>query len=99
MGRDLDPEVAGAVGTGVLGRAAVEALDGHRLAAAGDAHPLQHLGDHPDRGELAIGPRHEQDPVLLAEVEGEGRGHAREDQDVVEGDEQQGFHLGLFHRL
>ena len=54
---DLDPQVAAAVGAGVLGRAAVEALHGHRLPAAGDPHPLEHLGHDPDRGELAVAAR------------------------------------------
>ncbi len=83
----LDPQVAAAVGAGVLGRAAMEALHGDRLPPAGDPHPLEHLGHDPDRGELAVAARHQENTLLLADFESEGRGHAREDQGVVEGDE------------
>ena len=91
MRGDLDPQIAGAVGAGVLGGAAVEALHGDRLAAARHPHPLEHLGHHADRGELAIGAGHQKDALLLAHVERERRGHAREDQDVFERERAAGF--------
>ena len=46
----------------------------------------------PTRGELAVGAGHQQDALLVPGLDGDGRRHAREEDRVVEGDENQVFH-------
>src|SRR4029079_17387602 len=59
--RDLDAQVAGAVGLRGAGDASVQSLDHHRVAAARNAHLLADLGHGPDSGEFVVSARHEQD--------------------------------------
>ena len=97
MGRDLHAQVARGVGVGGAGHAAVQAGKGHGTAAAGKAHALGHLGDGAHGGELVAVARNQQHALLVAHVDGQGDGHIGEDDVVVDGHEQQGFHGFTLH--
>jgi len=86
---DLGAKRAERVGVSRADRAAVEAVksDGARAAAESDA--VGDLGDGADGGVLVLVTGHEHDAVLVADVDGEGDVHAREDDGVLERDEQQ----------
>ena len=86
---DLDPEVPLRVGVGRAELGAVQALEVDRPAAAGHAHALAHLGDGADLRVLALVPRDEQHALLVADVDGDGHVHVREDDEVVERYEEQ----------
>ena len=72
-------------GLGAAGdQPAVEADDGgDGTAAAADAG-LDHLGEDADAAELAVAARHQEDALLLADVDRQGRGNGREDDRLVE---------------
>jgi hypothetical protein len=83
---------------------AVKAFQGHRLGAAGDAQPLDHLRHGADRGEVLAAAGDQEDALLLADVDRQGRGHAWEDDRVFDRDQGQGLHRLhplhlLIHRL
>ena len=61
-------------------------------AAAGQADALADLGDGADLRVLALVPRHEEHALLVADVGGDGDVHVREDDDVVQRNEQQRAH-------
>ena len=92
----LDAQRAGGVGVRGAGDAPRHALDHDGGAAAGNAHALDDVGDGADARELAIRARDEQHALLLPGLDGQGGGHAREKDRVVEGDENQVFHWCLF---
>ena len=81
---DLDAQVAAGAGAGGPDRRPVQALDGDRLGAAGQLHALGHGRDRADAGELVFVARHQDDPLLVAEVEGERDAHTREHDRVVQ---------------
>ena len=85
---DLDAEAAGGIGVGGAGDAARDALEARAAGAAGEADLLGDTGDRADAGVFALMPRDEQDTVLVAGVDGEGDIHRREDDGVVERDEE-----------
>ena len=60
--------------------------------AAGQADALGDAGDRADRGVLALVARDEQDALLVADVDRQRDVHGREDDGVVEGDEEQRGH-------
>jgi hypothetical protein len=91
---DLDAQAARAVGVGGAGDAAGQALEHRAAAAAGEADGLGDPGDRPDLGVLAVVARDEEDALLAGRVDREGDVHRGEDDGVVEGDEQQGGHVG-----
>ncbi len=68
---------------------AVEAGQLRRAGAAGQADGVGHLGDGADLGVLALVDGHEQHALLVADVDGHGHGHVREDDDVFQRNEQQ----------
>ena len=86
---DLDEQAALRVGLRRAGDATVEALerDGGRAARQADA--VGDPGDRADRGVLALALRDEQHALLVTDVDGQRDVHLREDDDVVERDEQQ----------
>ena len=86
---DLDAQAALRVGVGGAGDAAVQAGQADGAAAAGQADAVADLGDGADLRVLALVARHEQHALLVADVDGEGDVHVREDDDVVQRDEQQ----------
>jgi hypothetical protein len=81
----LDPQRLVLAGLGPAGdQPAVEADDGgDRTAAAAEAG-LDHLGDDADAAELAVAARHQEDALVLADVDRQGRGHGGEDDCLVE---------------
>jgi hypothetical protein len=56
--------------------------------AAGQPDALGDAGDRAHARVLALMARHEQDPLLVAGVDGQRDVHGREDDRVVQGDEQ-----------
>ena len=64
--------------------AAVEAGQRNGAPAAGQADAVADLGDRADLGVLALVPGHEQHALLVADVDGEGDVHVREDDEVVQ---------------
>ncbi len=71
------------VGLGGTGDAAVQADHGRDRDAAARAAVLDHLGDDADAAELAITARDQEDALVLADVDRQGRGDGREDDRVV----------------
>ena len=69
---------------GGAGDAAMEALEGDGAGAAGQPDAVGDLGDRADGGEFVLVSGNEQDSLLLAGVDRERERHAREDDDVVE---------------
>ena len=77
---------------------AVQAVQGDRATAAGEADAIGHLGDGADLRVLVVVLGHEQHAILVADVDGEGDVHVGEDDEVFQGDEEQtGRVLGLAH--
>src|SRR4051812_17196911 len=67
------------------------ALQSARAGAAGEADPLGDAGDRADLGVLAVVTRHEQQALVAAGVDRKGDLHRREDDGVIEGDEEEGL--------
>jgi hypothetical protein len=86
---DLGAQPAEGVAVGGADDAAVQALEGDRTAPAGDADAVADFGDGADGGVLALVPRHEDHAIFVADVDGEGHVHAREDDGVLQRYEQQ----------
>ena len=84
---DAEDVGVGVVGLRGTGQPAVQADHGRdRLAAARDA-VLDHLGDDADAPVLAVAARDEEDALLLADVDRQGRGHGGEDDRLVQGNQ------------
>ena len=83
------------VGVRRAGDAAGDAGERDGAAAAGQADVVGDLGDRADLGEFAVVTRDEQDPLLVAHVDGKRHIHGREDHGVVQRDEQKRGH-GVF---
>ena len=94
----LDEEAAAGVGLGGAGDGAVQAVQGHGVAAAGQPHLVGHLGHGADLRVLALVLGHEQHALLVADVDGQRHAHVGEDDDVVQRHEQQLAH-GVFTLL
>ncbi len=77
---------------GGAGDSAVKPLEGHRACAAGKADAVDDLGDRADVGKFIFVSGNEQDSLLLAGVDREREGHAREDHDIVERDQKKATH-------
>ena len=91
----LDEEAAAGVGLGGAGDRAVQAVQRHGGVAAGQPHPVGHLGDGADLRVLAVVLGHEQHALLVADVDRQRHVHVGEDDDVVERDEQELAHGGF----
>ena len=84
---DVEDVGVGLAGLGGAGEPAVQADHGRdRLAAARDA-VLDHLGDDADAAVLAVAAGKQEDALLLADVDRQGRGHGGEDDRVVKRNE------------
>ena len=83
------------VGVGGAGDTAGDAGELHRAGAAGHADDVRDLGDGADGGELVLVAGNQEDPLLVAHVDGKRHIHGREDHGVVQRDEQQRGHLKL----
>ena len=86
---DLDEQPALRVGLGRAGDAAVQALDRDRDGASRQPDAVGHARDRPDGGVLPLVLGHEENTVLVADVDRQRHVHVGEDDDVVERDEQQ----------
>jgi hypothetical protein len=73
----------------------VHGLDGDRAAAAGEAHSLDDVRDRADARELVALARHQDHALLVADIDCQRDRHVREDDGVVNRDQQQGFHVRL----
>jgi hypothetical protein len=96
---DLHDQAAAQVGLGGADDAAGDAL---QRGAAGAAGKPDALGDAHDRAHgrvLAVVARNEDDPLLVTDVDGQGDVHRREDDRVVEGDEEKRCHGEILGRL
>jgi hypothetical protein len=69
--------------------AAMEPFERDGTRPAGKADVLPDLGDRADGGVLAVVPRHEEDALFVADVDGEGDVHAGKYDGVVERDKQE----------
>ena len=85
---DLDEQTPGNVGLRCAEHAPVEAGKGDCLCAAGQSHALCDVCHGADRRVIRLVLRHEHYPFCVSDVDGEGDVHAREDNEVFEGDEQ-----------
>jgi hypothetical protein len=85
---DLDEQPARGIRLGGAGETAVQAREGDRTPATRQAYSIGHLGDRPNARVGALVLRHEQHTLLVAHVDGQRHGHAREDHDVFQRDEQ-----------
>ncbi len=85
----LDAELAAGVRVGGADDAAVEAGERDGAGSAGQADAVGHLGHGADLRVLGLMPGHEQDAILVADVDRQRDGHAREHHGVLERDEQQ----------
>ena len=92
---DLGAQPAHRVGVRDADDAAVQALERDGVRAAGQADAVADLGDGADGRVLVLVPRHEQDAVLVADVDREGDVHAGENDGVFERDEQKVGHSNL----
>jgi hypothetical protein len=66
----------------------VQALDRDGDGAAGQADAVGHACDGAHCGVFAVVLRHEQDAIFVADVDRQRHVHVREDDNVVERDEQ-----------
>jgi hypothetical protein len=96
--RDLYPKPAARLGLGGPDRCAVEPGEGHRPRAAREADLLDDIGHRARAGELPALPGNEDHALSGADVDGERERHAREDDRVVHGHQQQGFHVRSLHQ-
>ncbi len=85
---DPQPVLVGVAGHGRAGHAAMQAEHGRDLGAATRPAPLDHLGDHADAAELAVATGKQEDPLLVAGVDGQGGGYAGEDDRLIKWNKQ-----------
>ena len=86
---DLHPQAPVGLRVGGAGHASVQAGQADGCAAARDADELRHLGHRADLRVLAFVHRHEEDAFSVADVDGQGDRHVREDDAVLQRDQQQ----------
>ena len=85
---DLDEQASLRIGGRRARDPAVETVEGDRAPAAGKPDAVGHLGDGADLRVPVLVLGHEQDALLVADVDGQGDVHVREDDEVFQGDEQ-----------
>jgi len=66
----------------------VQALERNGSGTTGKAHGVEHVHDRADRRVLVFVPRDEQHALLADDVDRQRDGHVREDNEVLQGDEQ-----------
>jgi hypothetical protein len=91
----LDAQVAGWVARRRADPASMKAVQRHGMRAAGQAHAVGDLGDGAYARELVSLAGHEDHALLVADVDRQRHGHVREDDRVVDRDQQKVFHVGL----
>ena len=99
MRLDLHAQLAGGARLGRADARPVEAVDHHGAAAARQPHALRDLRHRADAGELVALARHQHDALLVADVDRQRHGHVREDDRVVDGDEQKGLGVAMSRYL
>jgi hypothetical protein len=72
--------------------AAVEPGQHDGPAAARQADPIHHLGDHADGSVIAPVARDQEDAVVVTDVHGQRHGHGRKNDGIVERDESETVH-------
>jgi hypothetical protein len=70
----------------------MEAVEGDRATAAGKPDAVGHLGDRADACIVIVVAGDEQHALLGPDVHGQGHVHVREDDDVLQRDEQHRAH-------
>ena len=85
----LDTQTPEGIGVRRADHGAMQAGEGNGLAASGEADAIGNLGHGADLRVLVLVLRDEQDAVLIACVDRQGDGHAREHHRVLERNEQQ----------
>ena len=73
----------------------MQAIQGNSKTPAGEADSIGHLGDRADLRVSVVVLRHEQHALLVTDVDGEGDVHVREDDEVVERDEQEAYEFSV----
>ena len=86
---DLDAQTPEGIGVRRADHGAMQAGEGDGLAASGEADAIGNLGHGADLRVLVLVLRDEQDAILVACVDRQGDGHAREHHRVLERNEQQ----------
>ena len=86
---DLDAQLAARVALGRAQDAAMEAVQHDRAAAAGQPDRLDDLGNGADGRVLVLVVRDEEDVLLVSGVHRQRDGHVREDDGVLQRDQQQ----------
>ena len=86
---DLDTQLAARVALGRAQDAAMEAVQHDRAAAAGQADRLDDLGNGADGRVFVLVVRDEEDALLVGGVDRQRDGHVREDDGVLQRDQQQ----------
>ena len=89
---DVDQEPAETVRRRGARDSAVQAGECNGETAAGEPDPVRHLGDRSDLRVFALVLGHEEDLILVTDVDRQRDAHVREDDDVVQGDQQQPCH-------
>ncbi len=72
----------------------MKADHGRRRAAAARAAALDHLGDDADAAVLAVVAGQQEDAILLADIDRQGRGNAGKDECIIKRNQQIG-HSGV----
>jgi hypothetical protein len=75
----LDPQDAHGVARRRTDLGTLHAVQQRGPGAAGQLDPLADVDDRANAGELVALARHQHDPLLVADVDGEGDRHVRED--------------------
>ena len=99
MRLDLHAQSARGVGTGGSDAGSVRAVEMNGSAPAGQADALDHVGHRPDACKLVALAGHEHDALLGADLDGQRQGHVREDDGVIDRDEQECFGAHLRYLL
>ena len=86
---DLDEQPSLGVGRCGARDAAMQAVEGNSETAAREPDSIGDLGDRSDLRVPVVVLGHEQHTLFVADVDGEGDVHVREDDEVVQRDEQQ----------
>jgi len=86
---DLHAQAAVWAGLSGTGDAPVETVQGHGGGSSGQPHAPRDLGNGSDARVLALVHRHEEDALVVADIDGQRHRHVRENDAVLERDQQQ----------
>jgi hypothetical protein len=94
---DLDAQAAVGACLRRAGDPAVETGEGRGLRAAGKPDDARRLGDGADVRVRPVVHRHEEDALAFGDVDGQRHRHVREDDRLLEGDQQELVQRVLLH--